>query len=534
MFKVVVSSSRGELLDEIFVGKPMASIGSAQDNDVVIEGWRVAKCHAQMEMRDDGVFVHNRAKMSSLSVNGTKAETYGPLTFNDSLEIADYVLQVKISSTPPEGLKESPQEISYQKQKKHYQEWQRKLHTRVHAALQDLQITEEDEEFADKVKNVVTLTLSELEGLPQGIDHKKIAKRVYGEIVGYGPLDALLANDAVSEIMVNTHDEIFYQESGINRVFNGSFTDGEAVVDTIKRLVVKAGRHIDQQSPLVDATLQDGTRINAVIPPLAARGPSLTIRKISCEKLTGSHLVNLGSISAGMLKFLKVAIENRKNIVISGGTGTGKSTLLNSLADLIPGGERIVIIEDAAELSISQPNRVVLESRPPDAYGKGEVKIRDLVKNALRMSPDRIIVGECRGGEALDMLQAMNTGHDGSLTTVHANSPRDCVSRLEVLTLMSGVELPVSAIRSQIASSIDIIVQLTRFPCGSRKITRISEVSGLEGGTVQLGELFTYQQNGYDADGKIVGEFRATGVVPSFYDELRVRGLEMDFEVFAN
>ncbi len=529
----MVSSSKGQLLEDVFIGKEHATIGSGQENDVVIEGWKVAKSHAGFQLKEDGVYVSNLAKMKPLIVNGRKLESFGPLTFNDAIEIADYVIQVKISTLAPGEQVKDAQIVSYEAQRKLYHQWQRKLHNAVADELKTRAVDLSSEASSTILKNVIADMMGQLTGIPESVDPTKVARRVYGEIAGYGPIDVLLENDAVSEIMVNNHDEIFYQENGINRVFNGSFTDDEAVISVIKRMVAQAGRHIDEKSPLVDATLGSRARINAVIPPLALRGPSLTIRKLGGEKLTASHLINQGSMSPQMLQFLKVAIANRKNMVISGGTGTGKSTLLNVLADFIPESERVVTIEDVAELSLSQPNRVELESRPPDAYGNDEIKIRDLVKNALRMSPDRIIVGECRGGEALDMLQAMNTGHDGSLTTVHANSPRDCVSRLEVLVLMSGVELPVSAIRNQIASSVDLIVQLTRFPCGSRKVTSISEVCGMEGGTVQLGELFSFQQDGYDQDGLVSGHFHTTGIIPSFYEGLRSRGVKLDMDIFA-
>ena len=272
--------------------------------------------------------------------------------------------------------------------------------------------------------------------------------------------------------------------------------------------------------------------MNAIIPPLALKGPSLTIRKFPKHRLVFEDLVAYGSVDANMVEFLRVCVEMRKNIVVSGGTGSGKTTLLNVLSNFIPDSDRIVTIEDAAELKLAQPNLVSLESRPPNLEGKGAVPIRDLVRNSLRMRPDRIVVGECRGGEALDMLQAMNTGHDGSLTTVHANNPRDVISRLEVLVLMAGMELPVSAIREQVASAVHLILQQSRFPCGSRKITRITEVVGVESGTVQLQDIFTFDQDGVDERGRVRGRFRATGAIPTFYEELRRMGVAVDLECF--
>jgi len=284
---------------------------------------------------------------------------------------------------------------------------------------------------------------------------------------------------------------------------------------------------------MVDARLKDGSRVNAIIPPLALRGPCITIRKFSKKKLEAADLVGFGAVNEAMVKFLEVAVVNKKNVVISGGTGSGKTTLLNVLSNFIPHGERVITVEDAAELQLAQPHLVSLEARPPNMEGKGAIPIRDLVKNCLRMRPDRIVVGECRGGEALDMLQAMNTGHEGSLTTAHANMPRDMLSRLEVMVLMAGMDLPVQAIREQICSAVDIIVQQTRFPDGSRRVTAINEVTGMEGGIIQMQEIFEYQQEGYDQDGRVTGYFNATGRVPEFYEDMRARGLDTDMSLFA-
>ena len=284
---------------------------------------------------------------------------------------------------------------------------------------------------------------------------------------------------------------------------------------------------------MVDARLRDGSRVNAIIPPLALRGPCLTIRKFSKKKLTADDLIGFGAISEPMVKFLKVAVEQRRNIVISGGTGSGKTTLLNVLSNFIPPDERIVTVEDAAELKLVQPHLVSLEARPPNLEGKGQVTIRDLVKNCLRMRPDRIVVGECRGGEALDMLQAMNTGHDGSLTTAHANTPRDLISRLEVMVMMSGMDLPVQAIREQVASAVDMVVQQTRFSDGSRRVINITEITGVEGGTIQMQDIFVFEQTGFNEQGRVVGQFTATGRVPEFYEDLRKRGITVDMSIFT-
>jgi pilus assembly protein CpaF len=311
-----------------------------------------------------------------------------------------------------------------------------------------------------------------------------------------------------------------------------AFSTDQAVLGAIERIVAPIGRRIDESSPMVDARLKDGSRVNAVIPPLALKGCNITIRKFSKSKLVDTDMINFGSVTKDMMRFLEIAVGQAANIVISGGTGSGKTTLLNVMSNYIPDEERIVTVEDAAELQLAKPHLISLESRPPNSEGKGAITIRDLVKNCLRMRPDRIVVGECRGGEALDMLQAMNTGHDGSMTTAHANTPRDCIARLEVMTLMSGLDLPLRAIREQIASAVHMIVQQSRFPDGSRKITHITEVTGMEGDIVQLQDIFLFKQEGYDDNGKIKGRFVATGNIPDFCQDLARRGIPVDLSIF--
>ncbi|MGO3915371.1 MAG: CpaF family protein, partial [Pseudoalteromonas sp.] len=305
-----------------------------------------------------------------------------------------------------------------------------------------------------------------------------------------------------------------------------------AVLSAIERIVTPLGRRIDEGQPMVDARLKDGSRVNAIIPPLALKGPCITIRKFMAKKLEAEDLVNFGSMSPAMVKFLQMTVVNKRNVVISGGTGSGKTTLLNVLSNFIPDDERIITVEDAAELKLYQPNLVSLEARPPNQEGKGAVEIRDLVKNCLRMRPDRIVVGECRGGEALDMLQAMNTGHDGSLTTAHANTPRDCISRLEVMVMMAGMDLPIQAIREQIGSAVNMIVQQSRFSDGSRRVTSICEVTGVEGNVLQLSEIFKFKQTGYNTNGKVQGDYVPTGMIPEFYEKLRERGVDVDLGIF--
>jgi len=368
--------------------------------------------------------------------------------------------------------------------------------------------------------------------IPPEVDRARLAKDVLDEVVGLGPLEDLLADPTVTEIMVNRWDEIYVERSGKLTKSDITFSTDQAVMGAIERIVAPIGRRIDESSPMVDARLKDGSRVNAVIPPLALKGCNITIRKFSKSKLIDKDLIRFNSVSAEMMGFLKMAVEQAANIVISGGTGSGKTTLLNVMSNYIPDDERIVTVEDAAELQLSQPHLISLESRPPNSEGKGAVTIRDLVRNCLRMRPDRIVVGECRGGEALDMLQAMNTGHDGSLTTAHANTPRDCIARLEVMTLMSGLDLPVRAIREQIASAVDMIVQQRRFPDGSRRVTHITEVTGMEGEIVQLQDIFLFKQEGYDEKGKVKGRYIATGNIPDFYQDLSARGIPVDLSIF--
>jgi pilus assembly protein CpaF len=373
-------------------------------------------------------------------------------------------------------------------------------------------------------KVVAALRRVVAEILPPGEGREALIRDLADEALGLGPLERLLADPEVSEIMVVDPNTIFVERRGRLEQTALRFTDDDAVRAVIERIVTPLGRRIDESTPLVDARLKDGSRVNAVIPPLALRGPCITIRKFAKKPLGMADLVRLGSMSPEMARFLERAVNVKKNIVISGGTGSGKTTLLNVLSGAIPEHERIVTVEDAAELRLQQPHVVALEARPPNLEGKGEYSIRDLVKNALRMRPDRIVVGECRGGEAIDMLQAMNTGHEGSLTTTHANSPREAVARIETLCLMAGLDLPVRAIRSQIASSIHLVVQQTRFSDGARRVTSIAEVTGVnDQGEVELRHIFEFKLRKGGA-GASEGEFLASGFLPTFLDQFEVHG----------
>ncbi|MBC3878403.1 CpaF family protein [Undibacterium sp. FT79W] len=369
--------------------------------------------------------------------------------------------------------------------------------------------------------------------LPAQTDPHELEKFVLDEAVGLGVLESLLADPSVTEIMVNGAEDIFVERAGQSRRSDIAFSSEKALMGVIERIVSPIGRRVDESTPLCDARLKDGSRVNIVIRPIALKGPSVSIRKFAQRRLQVDDLVKFGSVDEGMVRFLRICVEQKKNIIISGGTGSGKTTLLNVISNLIPPFERIVTIEDAAELKLYHDNLVTLEARPANVEGRGQVSIRELVKNSLRMRPDRIVVGECRGGEALDMLQAMNTGHDGSLTTAHANSPRDMLSRLEVMVLMAGMDLPVTAIREQIASAVQIIVQQTRFACGTRKVTSITEITGMERGVIQMQEIFRFQRLGFFDDGKVRGQFMPCGYVPTFYEELREQGVDLDLSIFG-
>jgi pilus assembly protein CpaF len=387
-----------------------------------------------------------------------------------------------------------------------------------------------EDELRGRARTLLNDIIAELEhDIDPGIDRELMMKEVLNEALGLGPLEDFLADETITEIMVVNKDKIFVEKSGKILFTGKTFTSHEAVLAVIERIITPLGRRIDESSPLVDARLKDGSRVNAIIPPLAIKGPCITIRKFGKKGLTVDDLVGFGSITPQIASFLQKCVLGHKNIIISGGTGSGKTTLLNCLSSFIPGHERIVTIEDAAELRLPQEHVVSLETRPSNLEGKGAFTIRDLVRNSLRMRPDRIVVGECRGGEALDMLQAMNTGHDGSLTTGHANTPTDMLARLETMVLMAGMDLPVRAIREQIASAVHVIVQQNRFPDGSRRITHVTEVVGIEDdGRVRLEDIFKFQQRGLTEGGGVIGEIVLTGYIPSFIPDLVNSGVIKD------
>jgi pilus assembly protein CpaF len=365
-------------------------------------------------------------------------------------------------------------------------------------------------------------------------DHKEeVVSRVVDEVLGLGPIEPLLRDPSVSEVMVNGASEVYYERNGVLHESPMRFRDNAHVYRMIDRIVSAIGRHVDEASPMVDARLADGSRVNVIIPPLTPSGPVVTIRRFLADRYMMDDLVSIGTLSPDMARLLEACVRAKLSIVVSGGTGSGKTTMLSALSSFIPERERIITVEDPIELKLQQRHTIATEARPPSTEGRGEVTQRSLVRNALRMRPDRIIVGEVRGAEAFDMLQAMNTGHEGSMTTVHANSARDALSRIENMVLMAGFELPVQAIRDQMASAFDVIVQLSRLPDGTRKVTSITEVAGTEGSTITLQDLFVFRQTGIDADGRVVGEQRAMGIRPLFATRLAAYGIDLGSEMFG-
>ncbi|MBW8184717.1 CpaF family protein [Shewanella nanhaiensis] len=361
---------------------------------------------------------------------------------------------------------------------------------------------------------------------------QKLIKLINDEVLGLGPLEILLADPSISDILINSYDRVYVERRGKLEPVAIKFHSNAHLLNIIDRIVSTVGRRVDESSPMVDARLEDGSRVNAIIPPLALDGPALSIRRFTVDKLNAEQLINYGSMTAEMNELLKGAVRGKLNVLVSGGTGSGKTTLLNMLSGYIPTNERIVTIEDSAELQLQQPHTVRLETRPANIEGKGEISQRELVKNCLRMRPDRIVIGEVRGGEALDMLTAMNTGHEGSLATLHANSPRDALGRLEYMVCMAGFDMPVSNIRTQIASAVDMVVQLERLEDGGRRVTSIQEINGMEGEIITMSELFRFVREGKQESGEIKGKFESTGVIPGFHNKLKQHGVDLPFELF--
>lgn len=574
MYDVLIArdgaASRSERIDRF-----PCRIGRGSEADLTLAGWRVARVHAELQRIDGGLRIVDCGSLVGTWVNGERVAEFGPLDERDEILIAGYRLVVqpersantvidalgqdalaadgnhsrgrsldrrdavaaeeatdgRSSIHAPATSEAEPAVASHAPVDAHAEQmlyWQRTLHRRLLASI-DLHRREirqlSAEQLRSEMREILEQIVSQEEAPPQGIDSRALIDAVLDEAVGLGPLEALLADETVSEIMVNGSADIYVERNGLLSRSSARFSDDHAVRAAIDRIVAPIGRRIDESSPMVDARLADGSRVNAVLPPLALRGPTITIRRFNRRLLTPDDLVAIGTLSDAMLAFLRLCVQYRRNIVVSGGTGSGKTTLLNVLSNLIPAGERVITIEDAAELRLAHAHLVALEARPANVEGRGQVSIRDLVRNALRMRPDRIVVGECRGGEALDMLQAMNTGHDGSLTTVHANAARDVLSRLETMVLMSGVEMPVSAIREQVAGAVDVIVHQARMPDGRRRVVEIAEITGIEGARILMQPLFRFARG----EG---GGFRACGNLPHCLEELRELGVAVDPGLF--
>jgi pilus assembly protein CpaF len=539
-------------------------IGKAAQSEIRLDGWRIGREHARLFSTPAGIVLEDLGTIAGVTVNGARiVGQHGPLAAADVIGIGGYRLRIVNSDNaavmpappppPPPAPSASAMSLPLQAAETLPEPeparadaglrqlefaWRQKLHARLLETM-DLRRQDvhgmSDQQLRRETEMLVRQSLQDVQAeLPRELDRELLAMQVIHEAIGLGPLEELLADEAVTEIMVNRHDEIYVERAGRLYRHPLAFTGERAVLGVIERIVAPLGRRIDESSPMVDARLKDGSRVNAIIPPLALKGPCLTIRKFAKRKLSVDDLARFDAISPEMARFLEVCVVARKNIIVSGGTGSGKTTLLNILSNFIPAGERVITVEDAAELKLNHEHLISLESRPANVEGKGAVPIRELVKNTLRMRPDRIVVGECRGAEALDMLQAMNTGHEGSLTTLHANTPRDGLARLETMVLMAGMELPLAAIREQIASAVHIVVQQTRYACGSRKVSSITEVTGIESGKIQMQELFRFVNCGYTGPGnRVSGHFTGCDLVPGFYEELRAAGMALDMGLFA-
>jgi pilus assembly protein CpaF len=409
-----------------------------------------------------------------------------------------------------------------------------RVYQRILREIDPDKLTNRDKYEVRQEINSIAANLLALDDVPMARDERlRCASDIADEIVGYGPIEPLLENTNVTEVMINGPRKVFFEQGGLIHLSDRVFRDDDHIMRIIDKIVVPINRRIDESSPMVDARLPDGSRVNAIIPPLAVDGPTITIRKFAKDPFTVDDLVSFGTLIPEMVDFLQSCIRTRLNIIVSGGTGSGKTTLLNVLSSFIPSNERVVTIEDPCELQMRQRHVIRLETRPPNVEGKGMVAQRDLVRNALRMRPDRIIVGEVRAGEAFDMLQAMNTGHDGSLTTVHANAPRDAIARVENMVLMAGLDLPVRAIREQVASALNLIVHVSRMSDGKRRVTHVTEVVGMEGQTVTLQDVFLFQQTGIDQRGKVLGQMISTGLRPHFVDRFEAAGIHLPGEIFA-
>lgn len=561
MLKITTGKEKGRTL-ELTADTPL-TIGRSESSGFCIPDKKVSRRHAEIVSDGENVFITDLSSRTGTRVNGRAIAQRTPLCIGDTIQIGetDLVLEktedaqaappsrttAPAKTEPPVRTEKtqtqrnlplySAQESLAELYSSSMLTLAKRVQTRVlellniDAAAKEISNSEMRPKVADAVDQILREIRHEI---PSSVKLDQFRQILLDDLIGLGPLSPLLRDGSISEIMINGPDNLFIESKGLLYRSAAKFNSESHLQAIIQRIVEPLGRHIDAASPMVDARLEDGSRVNAVIPPLALDGSLVTIRKFASKKLTDDDLIKFGSLTKPMALFLREAVRARRNILVSGGTGSGKTTLLNILSQFIPEKERIITVEDSAELRLSHENLCRLEARPANVEGQGRITIRDLVVNTLRMRPDRIIVGECRGAEALDMLQAMNTGHDGSMTTCHANNPRDALSRLENMVMMAGFELPSAAIREQIASAIHLIVQQTRLPDGSRKIVKISEVTGREGNTILLQDIFTFEQEGFDENFHVIGRHTATGNIPTFVDELRQAGdLELDMSVFV-
>jgi pilus assembly protein CpaF len=552
-FSVILTEKGGATQRLDFVSEEI-TIGRVDENDICLPKGNISKKHTKIVVKDGKIIVLDLKSTNGTYVNGKKVAGPQVITPIDKVYIGDFILNVEppdvealVDDAPEYAGVDAAAEPAPAKPPANKrpasasEEYAGTLNLVTARLVEAIDLRRLDiealgsEELRKKVEGTIRQIVTKLDTggeIDPHLDREELVRDVLNESLGLGPLESYLADESVSEIMVNSPTQVYVEREGKLVRVDKAFSSPQAVLGVIERIVAPLGRHIDESSPLVDARLADGSRVNAIIPPLALKGPCITIRKFKRDLLTSDNLIDFGTLTPQMAEFLDTCVKVRRNIVISGGTASGKTTLLNVLSSYIPGRERIVTIEDAAELRLPQDNVVSLEARPSNSEGKGEITIRDLVRNSLRMRPDRIVVGECRGGEALDVLQAMSTGHDGSLTTLHANSARDALSRLETMVLMSGMELPVRAIREQIASAVNLVIQQARFADGARRVTAISEISGMEMDMIAMQDIFTFKREGFDGEGKVVGKFVATGFVPGFYDDLQRRGVPVNMEIF--
>ncbi len=573
---VFLTIRRPDKPDHVFRLEPgVYAIGSDHDNQIVLPDATVIWRHAILSVQSDGFFVEDLMTGGATRIDGMAVHGRRSLQPGQALEIGPYSLLIgmgapveeppPVRSAPPPppaadpapapppppppaapaapasrdivAFDEPPEAAAGRREEEtRRRSVRRQIQTELLRRLDIKRLTAgrvDEKDLKRRAQEHIRQIIADVrDRLPPDMDSAQLAKEVYDEALGLGPLEDFLADPDITEIMVNGCEKVYIERGGKLFLTGMTFLDDDSVLAVIERIVSPIGRRIDESQPYVDARLPDGSRVNAIIHPLSLVGPCLTIRKFSKTPFTVEDLVRFETWTPGIADFIRACVQLRKNIIISGGTGSGKTTLLNVISDYIPPDERIVTIEDAAELRLGQPHVIRLEARPPNIEGKGAITVRDLVRNALRMRPDRIVVGECRGGEALDMLQAMNTGHEGSLTTVHANSPRDVISRLETMVLMSGMDLPLRAIREQIGAAIHMIVHEARFTDGTRKISRITEIVGLESDQITMQDIFSFDQTGVAPNGRVLGRLRPTGSVPTFVEDMRTRGIRFDHRIF--